>query len=443
MSSGVTSPWWTLYRDPRSLASKAQEKGFGRVAAFLSLLPLAVLLRMLLWSLKPIIHIRFGQLWSHRLGSFSMGPELRLCERDASMHPKKSLDLWYHFDGAKEIRQIPVTPRQAVCNEQLNVMWGRTIHVTETARRLDRLNRMLPGWNRFSVKLNHHHDVQGLLGRFPAHLSLTESEIQKGTAGLKELGIGLEEPFICFHNRDAAYLDRTLPKNPAVLGDWRWQDLRDANIKNYIPCANSLVDLGYFAVRVGKYVEDAVGDSNPGVIDYGSHHQSDFMDVFLAARCDFFIGQNSGITALPMIFRRPMVFVNVFPFGEIGFCQYKEGILIAKKYYSQHHGRFLTFREIFDLGLAHYSIKDPKQKGLYDTLGLKIVENTPQEILEAALEMHQRLRSTFQQSEEDRQLQSRFLSIIADYPEVVIQREGSPGLKVGSHFLRTNRELLD
>ncbi|MFQ6027787.1 MAG: TIGR04372 family glycosyltransferase [Dehalococcoidia bacterium] len=448
MIEAANPPQQRSYKEMRFLVDKVRQRGIlwclKRVAPYFLLLPLALLLRLLLLTLKPLIHLRFGRLWSPRLGTFTMVTELYLCERDAKQHPRRSFDLWYHYDRDAYILQNQSTPQQSICNQQLNLMWGRLIHISRVGEFLDRLNRMLRrGSETFAVPLAEPNDFSGLLGQFPAHLSFTESEEQRGLAELENLGITPEDQFVCFHARDSAYLDVARPRNAELYGDWSWQNFRDASIENQIPAAEQLTKLGYFAIRMGKHVKASLPGSNPKVIDYATRHQSDFLDVYLSHRCAFFIGQNSGMTALPMILRKPLVFVNVFPLQEIAYCQYRDGILIPKKFYSQEYGRFLTFREIFDLGLGAFKMNDAGHQALGDQLGLQIVENTAEEILDLAMEMHQRLQSSFQTSEEDRELQERIQALVRSYPQIVPLEGATNRITFGTSFLRANPELLD
>jgi putative glycosyltransferase (TIGR04372 family) len=441
----TTIPAWSVTAKRR--ARRILQGGVRRIlrgGLFIALLPSAVFLRVLLRLLKPFVHIRFGQLWSPRIGIFAMDTELYLCERDAGIQPRGSLDLWYHYDRDGYMLRKPVNPRQAISNQQLNTMFGRIIRVWEPARVLDRLNRILPhGSADFIVPPRPHYDPDDRLHRFPAHLTFTESEEMRGLSEVRELGIDPTVPFVCFHGRDSAYLDRARPRNVESYGEWSWQDFRDVSIGNYIPAAEKLTELGYFAVRMGKHVKEPLNCDNPRVIDYATQSQSDFMDVFLAARCLFFVGQNGGIMSLPLIFRKPVVVVNVFPLSHFLGLRCTDGIIIMKKYYSEQRKRFLTFREIFELGLGMFSLKDPQHKKLYDNLGLRIVENTPEEISEAVVEMHQRLHSEFTWSDDDEELQYRFLSIVRSYPDVFPLWSETPHIKIGAHFLRTHRDLLD
>jgi len=415
-----------------------------RCIAVLPLLPFALLLRVVLKILKPIVHIRFGRLWSPRLGTFSFHIELYLCEKDAGIEPDNSIDIFYHYDRDRYMLQNPVKPKDAVCNRQLDIMWRRTLHVREFARALYNLNCMLPRGSEdfIASRATPIYDKHDLLKRFPAHLSFTKAEEEKGLQALLELGLKPGVPFICFHARDSAYLDRSRPRNVELYGDWSHQDLRDATIDNYIPAATRLAGLGYYAIRMGKFVRYPLHCDDRRIIDYASRFQSDFMDVFLAAKCVFFIGQNSGMTALPMTFRRPLVYVNVFPLSEIASCSYDDGIFIPKVFYSSKKKRLLTFREILDLGIGHFDIKNSGHVEVFRELGLELRENSPEEITETALEMHLRLHSEFSLSEEDQELQGLFSSIVRTYSDV-IPLENNRTATIGTRFLKTHRELLE
>jgi putative glycosyltransferase (TIGR04372 family) len=443
MTSATINRNWKRYLAPSYLARKVRDKGLVWCLSFAALFPLAVLLRLILRLLKPLVHIRFGQFNIGRMGVMAGATEMYLCERDAGVHPPKSVDLWFYYDYDGYMLREPVKPSQAVCNQQLDRMCRRLIHVSDWARFPDRLNRMLPpGSEDFIVPITGHQDQYGLMGRFPKHLAFTEEEEEQGLARLMEMGIGPDDKFVCFHARDSAYLDIARPRNVELYGDWSWKNLLDTSVSNYVRAAEKLVELGYFAIRMGKYVKEPIQSDNQRVIDYATRFHSDFMDLFLSSRCTFFIAQTSGMMYLPKIFRRPVVFVNLDPLFDIMNCQYPNGVIILKKYYSEQRGRFLTYREVLELGLGNFSIKNPEHKRLYDSLGLRIVENTPEEILEAAMEMHLRLNSTFECSQEDEDLQRRVLSMLREYPDTIpFLRKGDPSLVFGAHFVRTNQDL--
>ncbi|MBI3317667.1 MAG: TIGR04372 family glycosyltransferase [Candidatus Omnitrophica bacterium] len=322
-------------------------------------------------------------------------------------------------------------------------MFRSHLHFWEGARFLDYLNRLLPGSEAFIFTLPDPHDRYGLLERFPTHLSFTEDEEALGQLALQKLGVPPGAPFVCFHARDKAYHARWRPGLELFYPvDPKWPNTRNASVHNYLLAAEKLTELGYYAIRMGKYVEEPIRSDNPRIIDYAWSHQSDRMDVYLSAHCAFFIGQISGMTSLPMVFRRPMAFVNAYEMAEYRYCSHLNSVFIPKKFYSGQGGRLLSFREMVELGFKLYHPKFADLKARFDELGMEIQENTPEEIAELVIEVHQRLQGTWAASQEDEELQDRFNTFLRSYPEA-IGLEESRSLRIGAHFLRTHPELLE
>lgn len=122
----------------------------------------------------------------------------------------------------------------------------------------------------------------------------------RGEAALAELGIPAGRPIVTLHVREQGYND-----NIANL-----MRLRDARIEAYVPAVRALVGAGFSVVRLG----DATMTPAPaveGLIDYPfGPAKSDWMDIFLAGRCAFHIGTSSGMSFVPLVFGRPVLFTN-------------------------------------------------------------------------------------------------------------------------------------
>ena len=116
--------------------------------------------------------------------------------------------------------------------------------------------------------------------------------------------------FVCLIVRDSAYLDSQIPN------DWNYHNYRDSDIQNYVLAAEALAERGYFVIRMGAKVHAAMNSAHPKVIDYATNGmRSDFMDIYLGAKCHFAISTGSGWDSIPEIQRRPVVFVNYVPVG--------------------------------------------------------------------------------------------------------------------------------
>ena len=95
--------------------------------------------------------------------------------------------------------------------------------------------------------------------------------------------------------------------------------------------------------------------------------------------------------------------------------------------------RLATFRESLESGFARLL-----DSAHFDHNEIQVLENTPDEIAAAAAEMEERLRGTWQTTDEDEELQNRFWSLF-DPGELY----GHVPTRIGAEFLRKNRKLLD
>lgn len=381
----------------------------------LSMSPLALLGVILVRILRPLVVVRFGPLPSSRIGHLAANTEVYLCERDAGIHGRRNLDIFFH---------IP-----PVCNRQLTRMWDRTIHVCSFAGLLYMVNRFLPGWQKHIIpwRTQQDRDIHNLLSNSQPHLRFTKKEESLGINLRRKMGIPDDVSFVCFHARDSSYLN-----NGIKTVNWDYHNYRDANIQNYIPAAEELVRRGYITLRMGAIVKEPLNSDNSKIIDYARKGRDDFLDIYLLAKCRFFIGSNSGITVVPMIFRRPIAWTNCIPLDFFwSWSQYD--LVIPKRLKLRKEDHFLTFREIL-----HSEIGRFLETHQYGESGIEIVENTPEEIKDLVTEMDERLNGTWQTTEEDEELQRRFRSLFKPS-----ELHGKIVSRIGAKFLRQNLGLLN
>lgn len=402
--------------------------------AVLFMMPLKLLLHILaipavvvIRLIKPWLLVRYRHLMSDRIGHFAANTEMYLCERDAGINRpmQRHVDLFY----AVEI----------ICNQQLLIMWKRVLRVwpARILAPIARVNRLIPGGAVFEIGNNVQGamDVHTLLDRFPPHLQFTSEEKARGEAGLRAMGIPTGVPFICLIVRDSAYLDSHLPN------DWNYHNFRDSDIQNYVLAAEKLAERGYFVIRMGAKVHEAMKTTHPMVIDYATNGmRSDFMDIYLGAKCAFCISSGTGLDAIPHILRRPLVYVNTVTLGYL-FTSRAEFLSIPKKHIFKKSRKELTLREIFSHGVGL------SQSGYeHESKGVGFIENTPEEIRDVAVEMVERLNGTWQPHEDDEALQKRFWEIFpTDAVDPFLGRplHGEIRARFGAAFLRNNRAWLE
>lgn len=361
---------------------------------------------------RPLVLIRFGRLISARIGHFAMNTEVWLCKRDVSPPSKRVYDL-FCLSGA-------------VCNRQLLTMWSRVLFISSFVEPLFRVNALLPGAAPHTLHLDTDWDPEGLLVQVPQHIHFTPEEEERGARELEEMLGDRSAQFICFDARDPRYLTEMYPDT-----DWRYHDYRDADIRHCLPAARKLVALGYFAIRMGAKVSSPLPETEPGIIDYATTRRSDFMDIYLCAKCRFFMG-SSGLRITPNIFRRPAVFLNLVPLTHFWGVS-PLNLVLPKKYWSRSEQRLLTFREILASDVGKYVRTEQFQQA-----GIKLLENTPDEITAAAMEMEQRLNGSWESTEEDEELHQRFLELFQ-----VLGWKKTVSARIAAGFLRKHAELLE
>lgn len=383
-------------------------------------------------------------LYTEKIGHFALNTEdfLRyyaMCEKE--------------YKERKEI--VLLMKDQSFCsNQQLLNMFKRRIPIVEGEMLIKLINLLAKddpqlwelsqgriGWGAV-LDYNFFNDVS-------PQLAFTEEEEKRGQKLLEVMGIEKDAPFICFHNRDEVYINKVKVNNVWCTPH------RNSSIKKYIPTVKYLAKQGYYCLRMGHGVEEPLELDDKRIIDYASKYRSDFGDIYLAAKCKFFLGCPSGIVHVAEIFNVPRVSVNFHPLYEINALN--NYFFIPKKYWYIPEKRFLTFRELYYSNSRSWAVFIQN----YSKLGIEVIENTSEEILDVTKEMVEFLNDTWKSTDEDEELQKCFREIYlnevpwktlpeikelkmrfcSDYKEKVTDICTSS--RIGTTFLRNNKYLLD
>lgn len=385
-------------------------------------LPLAFVVLVALLIMRPLVKFRVGFLRSDRIGHFAANTELYLCDQELTSN--KYIDIFYFG--------------RSPCNKQLAKMWARELIILPRVflRPLDLVIRSFNFLANFKVieSIGGDRDINDIYGKTEPHLSFTKEEINRGESELRLMGIPEGKKFICITARDSAYLKHIYPN-----ADTTYQNYRDSDIQNYVLAAETLTKKGYYVIRMGAVVNGAMNCSHPMVIDYATNGmRSDFMDIYLGAHCDFCITTQTGFDAVPIIFRRPIVHVNAAP---LGYC-YSWGntpLVLSRHHIDRLTGDRLTLSQVFSRGVGYCVNTNDFQR-----MGVILVENSPEEIRDIAIEMAERLDGSWKDAYEDEQLQELFWRI---FPKNGLDPNGIPlhGViksRYGANFLRENQQWL-
>lgn len=340
-----------------------------------------VLALPLLYAIEPFRRIRLGALSSYHVGHLALETDL-FCRR-------------LRLEGVPpRTRYIMVSGPPA--NRALLDLFsreGREMRIIEslTLRRVYALVAPMLRRTRFAAPLLRDTRYYPLLldaqlchvyASSEPTLSFSPSEEAYGREELARMGIGPDDWFVAFHSRDSAYFASRKYSDAAK------HDHRDTATENFLSAAQAMVDLGGYAVRMGAVVTEPLPPSrDKRIIDYAVDFRSDFMDVYLAARCRFFLGTTSGLVCLPHLFDTPVAMSNVIPYTALPWN--RKGLFIPKMLRRREGGAILTFEECEQLGLFDLATTKPVvQSRYYAELGLEVLENDAQDVRALAIDMH-------------------------------------------------------
>ncbi len=382
-----------------------------KLPIFLLALPFVLLMR----ALRPFIKIRFVPILE-RIGHGFGTTDIYLQERRAGFCPSDAVDIFY-----------PDRPWK--CNRQMVKMWKRVVPLYDFAYWVAWASLNVPGFEPYHYDLPPDiQDTHGLTNDTPPPASFSLKEEERGAKLLREMGIPPGSPIICFQARDSSFLNALKPEK-----NWSYHNYRDADINTYTLAIKELVARGYYCIRMGRVVNQPFLWKHPHVIDYAtSSWRSDFADMYLLSRCHFYVGTSSGIDFIATFFRKPQVILNMIPV--VNTCAWSpDNSVIYKKIWVPREKRSLTFKEILGFNVDMY--QDPVQ---FKNLGLEIIDNTPQEILDVVIEKEESIRGCWQTNDECEELQQRFWALFRPYASGRVLQA-----RVGSKFLLQNKDLLD
>jgi putative glycosyltransferase (TIGR04372 family) len=357
--------------------------------------PLVLVIRLL----RPLVWIRFGWLHTHKIGHLPLEPEFYLCERKAGVQPPGTIDLF--FDARRGDGRV--------CNEQAMAMARRHLHIWPFVKYLWRANNMLPGaaTHIVHIKARDHdkvRDPDGLFDRMPVQIDFTPEENERGRAALVQLGIPAGAKYVCVHVREAVYWKS---RNPEMGND---SDFRNCDVKDFVPAIRALTARGYYVVRLGYPVAGPLELDDPKFIDYPTHFRSEFLDLYLPAKCHFMVSTGSGVDSISYMFRRPILMCNLAPSNYVH--SDKTWIVnLPKLHRRRGAANLMPFPEVVTSGVGDYVTTDQ-----FDEAAIECLDSPPDVIREAVLEMADRIDGVWQDSPEDEQRHAAYWALLRNHP---------------------------
>jgi putative glycosyltransferase (TIGR04372 family) len=283
-------------------------------------------------------------------------------------------------------------------------------------------------------------EVNGNASLSSEWIQLNQTEKEIGEKSLVALGI--DKDFVCISARDSAYLQSA--KRDVAKEDFR-DRYRNSDIKKHQLALSYLGNKGIQGVRLGAKVEKAINDSN--IIDYASLARTEFMDLYLASACKFFVSDLSGIFVLANMFGKNKVILNA-PLlttkgDSVPFLHPGKDIAILKKLWNKKTKKFLTLKEMLFYEVEKGNIEENIQGsvfGFYYKNDILPIENTEEEILEVIKEMNERIEKNCKYDILDCELQHQYREIVDEYYK---KDNFLNNWRLGAAFLRKNQWLLE
>ena len=401
-----------------------------KIPFIITLIPCVIIIRLA----SPWILIRLGEIKSSRIGHFAKELELYLNDLDAGINipQKKHIDFFFLRNNQ-------------VCNRQLEIMWRKKLRIGPTFL-LQSFYKLSKFMDIFLSNNNEHRinftlrDANNSLEKFKPHLKFTGQEEADGQIFLQNLGFQKNDKFVCLLVRDSGYLSRHQKSSHEAPSRFAYHDYRDGNIDRYVLAAEELAARGYYVFRMGINVLKKFNSSNPKIIDYANLKiRSDFMDIYLGAKCTFCISTQAGFDDVPQIFRKPIANVGVVPIALLE-SHNKDTLIIPRRHIYKKTKKKLSISEIFYSNVSA-SLKSEE----YDFNNIELEENEPEEIRDLVIEMDERLKGSWKEDSEDLLLQKNSWKIFEkniknlDYYEPL---HGKIKARFGAKFLRENQNWI-
>lgn len=297
---------------------------------------------LVLKLIQPIIKFQLCVVGFHRYGHLALEPEIFLAEQEI-----------LKATGASRRRVITIWslgPIVKQSNRFLASKWKEELQVFPSwlVSSLHSVGSIFPVLKLNEPNLSLTGSMNGL-DKTASHISFTAKEIEEGKRRLAEIGINPDKPYVCLIVRDGGHY-----KSKGDIESAGYE-LLNFDINDFSGVAEVLIESGFQVVRMGSGSERPFTSKPDGVVDYAlSKYQSEFLDVYLAATCEFAVSTQTGPDAVCMLFRRPVLYVDV-----TRYCQFFFGSELAtwSPVRLQKNGSILNLSEVVNSEIAWF--KDP------------------------------------------------------------------------------------
>jgi putative glycosyltransferase (TIGR04372 family) len=264
-------------------------------------------------------------------------------------------------------------------------------------------------------------------GRNPL-LTFPPEVTSRGWDALAGVGVPQDAWFVGLHVRDSGYHShhRTL------------HNVLNASIMDYLPAIREITRRGGWVIRMGDPAMPALAPL-PNVIDYcHSAIRSDWMDVFLAASCRFFVGTSSGVCYAAQNYGVPNVLTNWWPPAQRPW--HPGDLFIPKRHRRAADNTLLSLAESLREPFGYCNSLDYLQT----VHGVAVEDNDSEDIRAAVVEMMDCIEGRGDYDQDDIARRDQADGI---YRSIAMELYGSSGAfgasALARDFLRRNPSFLE
>ncbi len=350
------------------------------------------------YTLRHIVPVYFLKLLGERIGHYIVNTA---CTQ-----------IKLHLEGKLE-NAILLAWTTGHCNLALQKFWLRHMQMPDWAHLAYSFCKITEPYQFMSIDVYADEiiDYRYYYAQNLVQFDFSEEEHALANQELQRIGIDSNKPRVCFLGRDSAYLNTAHPQDNKNA--WAYHDIRNMEISDFFPTMHYFAKNNIYSIRLGNIVEHAIESVSPYIIDISNGRVHELLDFYLPAHCDLMIAVSSGVVDAALLKNVPILCVNF----NIYTCMYdslSNVTNIFKKYYSEDEKRYLPFEYVIVNGIDRFTLEKCAEHNI------SVHNNTPEEILAAAMETWKRIQGTFPTTdiqEEYDAIQERYRYILDKYPE--------------------------
>ena len=366
--------------------------------------------------LALFINFKFCHLHSTRIGHLTINFDVALLSV-----PKHTIILFSHDNNVanKYILNFFKKQKKVLFLSIFKYFYFSISHINPSSN-------LIINWNKFQPKFSLHLKNESRI-IFPYN---TKKKLEKI---LNKYQVNKE--FVGLHSRNNLYLKKNM------IQDDNFHDFRNFDFNDYKLAIKYLDNKNISLIKLGEtFVEENINSTNPKIftsLDFKSNQEIDYL---LNAHAKYNVIGNSGISGISSIHRKKIIYINLIPLNldNLSYCS-PGSLILPKKIFDTKKKKFLSFRENNKINFNIHQITDP-----YEEHNLSVIDNSPEEILDAVIEMEEMILGNNNNNDENIRLNDLFWKSLSDnnYDKINYLKNDLK-LFISTQFLKDNQNLYD